>query len=403
MYFGRLNAMDSGVGSALALALVLGASPLVARAAVIHVPADRPTIQAGLNAALSGDQVLVAPGTYAEELQFPGRRIRLTGDVGNPAAVVLQAPPGGTGITLDGSLFGAQVVEGLTLRGGLRGLIAGIGQAPAALEVHHCVFEDIHGDKALKQNSGRLDLHDCVFRDNTGLNGTAVNTNGNASIRNNRFSNNRTLELSGGGRGAGIYAAAVNGPVDILGNRFEDQVAFEEGGALYVNGTGAVQIRGNLFARCAAPLGEAMGLYGRQVLVESNTIVDSGASTGGAALFVDQGTLGGSVTITRNIVMGGTGVAVFWLLGDGSVTCNDLFGNAGGGLAGVVPAALNNFSADPLFCGAGIGDYTLRADSPCRQFGGPCGPGLVGAFDAGCQAVPVAVTSWGSIKALYAH
>lgn len=321
----------------------------------------------------------MSPGTYAEALQFPGRRIRLTGDVGNPATVVLQVAPGGIGITLEGSLFGAQVIEGLTIRGGMRGLIAGTGQPPAALEVHHCVFENIEGEGALQQSHGMLELHDCAIRNNTGLDGAGVRTNGNASIRNNRFSNNRALEPGGGGRGAGIYVAAVNGPVEILGNRFEDQVAAQECGALFVSGNAAVQIRGNLFARCAAPLGQVMGLYGSQVLVESNTIVDSGASPSGAALLVDPRSPGGAVIIRRNIVMGGAGVAVAWLHGGGEVTCNDLLGNAGGSLAGAVPGVLNNISADPLFCGAGAGDYTLRGNSPCRQFGGPCGPGLVGA------------------------
>lgn len=44
--------------------LVMGASP--AFSATIHVPADQPTIQAGVNAAASGDTVLVAPGVYYE-------------------------------------------------------------------------------------------------------------------------------------------------------------------------------------------------------------------------------------------------------------------------------------------------------------------------------------------------
>ena len=34
--------------------------------ATIRVPADQPTIQVALNAAASGDTVLVAPGTYVE-------------------------------------------------------------------------------------------------------------------------------------------------------------------------------------------------------------------------------------------------------------------------------------------------------------------------------------------------
>lgn len=180
-------------------------------------------------------------------------------------------------------------------------------------------------------------------------------------------------------------------------------MAEEEGGALYLIGNAASQIRGNLFARCAAPFGEAIAMHGSQALVEHNTIVDSGATPGEAAITVEVNSSGGAVSIRRNIIAGGSGAAGWWLIGAGSVNCNDLFNNAGGGVVGPAPVATSNFAADPLFCGVTAEDYTLRTDSPCRLFGGPCGPGLIGAFDAGCQAVPVAVTSWGSIKALYAH
>ena len=46
-------------------------------ATIINVPADQPTIQAGINAATNTDTVLVQTGTYVENINYNGKLITL--------------------------------------------------------------------------------------------------------------------------------------------------------------------------------------------------------------------------------------------------------------------------------------------------------------------------------------
>ncbi len=66
---------------ALGITLILMlSSARFSQAATINVPADQATIQAGINAAVSGvDEVVVAPGTYLEAINFLGKAITVRG------------------------------------------------------------------------------------------------------------------------------------------------------------------------------------------------------------------------------------------------------------------------------------------------------------------------------------
>lgn len=72
----------------LAILTLLGMTLVSASgtARVIHVPGDYAMIQDAIVAAARGDTVLVAPGTYVENLDFLGKAITVRSDAdGDPA------------------------------------------------------------------------------------------------------------------------------------------------------------------------------------------------------------------------------------------------------------------------------------------------------------------------------
>ncbi len=63
----------------------------------IHVPADQATIQAAIAAAQPGDTVLVAPGTYLENLNF-GKAITVT-SLDGPSVTIVDGKGAGPVVT----------------------------------------------------------------------------------------------------------------------------------------------------------------------------------------------------------------------------------------------------------------------------------------------------------------
>ncbi|MDP8221435.1 MAG: hypothetical protein P9X26_08820, partial [Candidatus Stygibacter frigidus] len=46
-------------------------------ATTIYIPEDYATIQAGINASEDGDEIIVSPGTYVENINFNGKAVIL--------------------------------------------------------------------------------------------------------------------------------------------------------------------------------------------------------------------------------------------------------------------------------------------------------------------------------------
>jgi|GEM_PF-2808394 len=62
--------------------------PSLIVAEILHVPADYPTIQSAVDPATAGDVVLVAPGTFVENIHFPEKKITLLSEKGPKHTVI---------------------------------------------------------------------------------------------------------------------------------------------------------------------------------------------------------------------------------------------------------------------------------------------------------------------------
>ena len=83
--------MTWGVGLGLAIGSTLVFSD-PATGETLNVPGDFPTIQACINAAINGDECVVAPGTYNELINFNGKAITLRSSDG-PEVTIIDAAP----------------------------------------------------------------------------------------------------------------------------------------------------------------------------------------------------------------------------------------------------------------------------------------------------------------------
>lgn len=111
------------------LTLVLAAlTPLTLAQTTIQVPAGEPTIQAGINLAVNGDTVRVAPGTYSETIDFLGKRITVKSSMG-PLLTTIDGS--GMGASTVVSFLSAEtkssVLEGFTITGGTGSYLGGGG------------------------------------------------------------------------------------------------------------------------------------------------------------------------------------------------------------------------------------------------------------------------------------
>jgi parallel beta-helix repeat protein len=110
---------SAAIGPAL---LCLAALVAPTAADTLHVPGEYSTIQAAIEAALDGDMVEIADGTYTgagnRDLDFLGKAITVRGVSGDPALCIIDCEQDGRGFHFHTGEGSDSIAEGLTITGG---------------------------------------------------------------------------------------------------------------------------------------------------------------------------------------------------------------------------------------------------------------------------------------------
>ncbi len=367
----------------------------------IHVPADQPTIQLGIDASSDGDTVLVAPGTYVENIQV-NQDIVVRGSEG-PAVTVID---GGSPANPDSASvvwMSAGIVEGFDIRNGTGTVHWGGSREGGGVYVYAADYPPGPTVQANWIHHNVLDL--AGVSDATRGGGVFVRTSSDGCatiIESNRIYNNETRHPLRGGEAAGIHAHSYNPAHTLIhGNEVYDNHAWrpEPGGeghsfSFNVGGIYATSstVTGNIIV-CNVAWG-ASGLKGTGGVFENNTIVANLSDSLRAAMYVWRPFQ--SLTIYGNNITHNLGPGLdcnFW---GGpfplEIECNNFFlngpgGNVTGECSGVIGQD-GNISVDPLYGQSGWpcdpGYWCLSHDSPllinlpptCFQIGatGLCPP-----------------------------
>ena len=364
----------------LSMMLALSVNSLAA-ATVIHVPADQPTIQAGINAAINGDTVLVSPGTYFENVSFIGKAITVKSSNGAKLTII-DGSQKGVVVTFSNAETNASILQGFTIQNGR-------GDEGAGITI---------------QGSSPTITSNTITR-NGGCNGIGIGVGfGSPIIQKNVISFNTQSTCSGGIGGGGISIRGASSP-RILGNTISNNSIGADGGGISLFAAGTPLIQGNMirnntsqgvgggivmFNQSDANIinniitnntaSDGGGIYwlvpsgARGPFVVNNTMVTNNSlSTHGSEVFADGFDI--SAIVVNNTIVGKSGQTAFFCgnfndVNPPVVQFNDIFNPSGttyGGICTDQTGLQGNISADPQFVGRA--NFHLKAGSPAIDSG----------------------------------
>jgi parallel beta helix pectate lyase-like protein/PKD domain-containing protein len=377
------------------LACVLALAAVSTEAAIIRVPADALTIQQAINVAVPGDTVLVAPGTYIENITFLGKAISVVSESG-PSLTVIDGNHAGSVVVFTSAETRAAVLRGFTITNGA-----------AAYD---------GGGIYVRYSSPTIE--DNWIVGNGACSGAGIDSYfGSPLIRGNLIARNYLYGCTGG-FGLGVYIGG-DSSAELIGNSIVDNNGMADGGGLTLFAAGRAVVRSNIIARNItwgfSPCTQGGGIWMvnfSQVTFTDNLVVGNAAGCGGGMYwsgstgvttfvnntFADNDAPVGSAIdfsgadsrhlIYNNILIGNAGQPAVYCANSSTTPApvfftSDVYSANSQPYAGTCAdqtGLRGNISADPMFFREAYadvpGDYHLQMASPAIDTGDNAAPQL---------------------------
>ena len=339
------------------------------------------TIQKGIDSSSDGDTVLVAAGTYVENINYNGKNIMVgslyltTQDTSYISSTIIDSDSSGSIVVFESFEDSTAVLNGFTFQNiifysgeGSQAIININESSPKIINNrfdNFYLFQDVESAVIYCENSNSLIMNNEFTNGSLGngyvLGGFILSKNSNVTIKNNRIENGYVgfAEPSG-------YIVSVNSE-----NIIESNIIINPSMGYCVicaaisilDGSNCI-IRNNFIFQAYGDGYGAVVASQSQYVSHNNTFVSN--SRGYANLSSDG--------IVSNDIIYGSSNAVYI---DTNSNIQVSYSDIEGGWEGE-----GNIDADPLFCNQDGGDYTLAENSPCIGTGED--GANMGAFGIGC-------------------
>jgi len=345
--------------------LIIAAFTLTSNAVIRNVPSQYPTIQAGINAAINGDTVLVADGIYTgtgnKNLDFLGKAIVVKSS-GGAENCVIDCQNSGRGFYFHLNETNSSILEGIKITNGL--------------------VNDFGGGIYL--NTSSPTIKDCIIKNNsTNDPGPSDAGGGIACFNANPYVISTDINENTSPQGAAIYCSGAN---PIFTNCEVKLNTTSAQSVIRMDYNSNITFTDCVISNNTCPAYGVIGIYSGSALL-TNCTVSYNTCTNHA--------ITGGTTTSKNSIFSHNTSNV------GVVDCNyyapnisysDFFGNTGSNFFGsLVPAGLGtisttNLNGDPcdqyhnifldpqFYSTTGDSAFYLTANSPCIDAGDPASP-----------------------------